>query len=465
MDLPNTSVRFATSDEAVQGVYDAAVAKCRDNVRDFLGRRVLIEGGGYQKIWLETQPMGGEMYAKRDVEAALNNQLLFIETQRADGRLPGSITVDDGRLVPQFNKFQGFCFAEPALNLYDWIGRDGGYLDALYGALERFDAYLWRVRDSNGDGCLESWCVTDTGEDHALRYGDAPFWWTEDAPPEGFSVVPIASMDFMGYSYAARDTLAEISHIQGREEAGLWRAKADAVRAKIRSYLWSEARGACFDRDRRGRTMDTLLHNNLRLMHWGAMHADMAERFVREHLLNPEEFWTPMPLPSVAANDPLFRNNPDNDWSGQPEGLTYQRAIRALERYGYEPLLAPLWRALCRAIGARCVFTQQFDAFTRAPSGDKDGYGPTMLAALEYIERLHGVHWHRDQLWWGAYGESETDYAQTVGDRVYRVVSDGTHAEGFINGKRIFRVGAGVRVVTDLCGNVTRKAALKWRQS
>ena len=31
----------------------------------------------------------------------------------------------------------------------------------------------------------------------------------------------------------------------------------------------------------------------------------MAERFVKEHLLNPQEFWTKMPLPSVAANDPL----------------------------------------------------------------------------------------------------------------------------------------------------------------
>jgi hypothetical protein len=32
-------------------------------------------------IWLETQPMGGEMYAKRNMEAGLNNQLLFMENQ------------------------------------------------------------------------------------------------------------------------------------------------------------------------------------------------------------------------------------------------------------------------------------------------------------------------------------------------------------------------------------------------
>ena len=49
------------------------------------------------------------------------------------------------------------------------MGKDPGYLDLLYTTLERFDSYLWRVRDSDGDGCLETWCKYDTGEDHALR--------------------------------------------------------------------------------------------------------------------------------------------------------------------------------------------------------------------------------------------------------------------------------------------------------
>ena len=40
-------------------------------------RPVLVEGGGYEKIWLETQPMGGEMYALRNLEAAKNNVLLL----------------------------------------------------------------------------------------------------------------------------------------------------------------------------------------------------------------------------------------------------------------------------------------------------------------------------------------------------------------------------------------------------
>ena len=102
--LPLTSVRFHTEDEGIQRLFDEAVRKCRSNLNRFAGDLVLVEGGGYEKIWLETQPMGGEMYAPFNLEAALNNHLLFMRHQRADGRLPGSIQgFPDGRVVPQFS--------------------------------------------------------------------------------------------------------------------------------------------------------------------------------------------------------------------------------------------------------------------------------------------------------------------------------------------------------------------------
>jgi len=111
--ITNTAVRFQTSDSLLQKLVATAETKSLQNLKNFAGRSVLIEGGGYEKIWLETQPMGGEMYAKRNMEAALNNQLLFMETAREDGRIPGSIAMIDGKITPQFNKFQGFCFPAP----------------------------------------------------------------------------------------------------------------------------------------------------------------------------------------------------------------------------------------------------------------------------------------------------------------------------------------------------------------
>ena len=153
-----SDVHFSSSDELEDRLFNTAIKKCEKNIVSFEGRDVLVEGGGYEKIWLETQPMGGRMYAKKNMNVALNNQLMFMEHQRDDGRLPGSIALIDGKVTPQYNKLQGFCFPDPALDMY-YLARPGEeYLDRLYECLERFDEYLWKYRDSDGDGCLESWC-------------------------------------------------------------------------------------------------------------------------------------------------------------------------------------------------------------------------------------------------------------------------------------------------------------------
>lgn len=465
--IKNTSVKFETSNALLQKLVNTAEEKSLENLKDFAGRTVLIEGGGYEKIWLETQPMGGEMYAKRNMEAALNNQLLFMETARADGRMPGSIAMIDGVITPQFNKFQGFCFPAPALNMYYLMGRDQAYLDLLYTTLEKFDEYLWKVRDSDGDGCLETWCKYDTGEDHAMRYFDAPDAWTEEVPPEGCQVVPIASIDFMSFSYAARETLGDIAKIMKKEElANNWYKRAKEVQDKISSYLWNEERGACLDRDKHHNVMPVMIHNSLRAMYWNSLTQYQADRFVKEHLLNPEEFWTKMPLPSVAVNDPLFRNVTTNNWSGQAEALSYQRAIRATDNFGYEYLQPYLGNKLFEAIGDKCRFVQQYDPFTMEPSvvcleGEQDAYGPAMLSVMEYAARMYGVHIEREEIYWGAVSGTECTYEQEWGDNLYRIENSGKQVIAYINGKKAFEIETGKKIITDYHGNILRVCEMK----
>lgn len=460
--MVHTEVTFQTSDTLLQKLVNTAVMKSQKNLKDFAGQTVLIEGGGYEKIWLETQPMGGEMYAKRNINAGLNNNLLFMECQREDGKIPGSIAMIEGVLTPQFNKFQGFCFPAPALNMFYLAGKDMQYLELLYSTLERFDAYLWKVRDSDNDGCLETWCKYDTGEDHAMRYGDAPDAWEEEVPPKGCQAVPIASIDIMSFSYSARETLAEISRI--RKDDGMfefWIKKAKEVQKKIRDYLWSKERGACLDRDKNHKVMPVMMHNSLRAMYWNSLMPDMAERFVNDHLLNPDEFWTNMPLPSVAINDPLFRNVTTNNWSGQVEALTYQRAIRAMDNYGYEWILPRLGRKLFEAIGEQCVFVQQYDPFTMKPSlvsleGEQDAYGPAMLSVLEYTARMYGVHIERECLYWGTVGGQESTYEQIWGERTFRIENTADGAVAYVDGHRKWKAGANLKVITNLEGDILK---------
>ena len=168
-----------------------------------------------------------------------------------------------------------------------------------------------------------------------------------------------------------------------------------------------------------------------------------------------------MPLPSVAVNDPLFRNVTTNNWSGQAEALTYQRAIRALELYGYDRIVPQLGKKLFEAIGEKCRFVQQYDPFTMQPSlvsleGEQDAYGPAMLSVMEYTARMYGIHMEREEIYWGTYSGAECTYEQEWGDNLYRIVNDANGAEGYINGKLMFTAPKDKKIITDLRGNVLR---------
>ena len=477
--LQRTGVTFHTGADWLQTLYNRCEAACKRNIAVYSDKRVLREGSDYDGVWLETQPMGGEMYAKRDLETALNNQLIFMENQRRSGRFPGMIKYQEPFLLQvSYDWLQGFCFPIPALRLYYLIGRDQNYLRLLRTSLRDFDAYLWAYRDSNHDGCLETWCTWDTGEDNSnrfLQYGITDGGFGGEDPPVGHGKLPFASMDIMSYSCQTREVLGTISDLLGETDGDSWRQKAQDVRDVVRRMLWSAEKHACYDLDSDGNRMDVLVHNNLRCMYYGSFSQQMADDFIREHLLNPDEFWTKVPLPSIAVNDPCFRNINFNNWGGQSQGLTYQRAILALQQYGHHAeirLLGRIWLHLLSDTGR---LVQQFDPFTgtpcvtrsegMAPAGeetrryedvtllDADTYGPTVLSALEYLSLMSGVNIACDQIRWSSLSDWPVcDYTQQLGNTEYRLTAKHGAMSAFCNNRLLFSCTPGVEILTDMAG-------------
>ena len=480
--VTDTAVEFHTDAIWLQELIDKCEKSCVKNLAIFTDKTILREGSDYDGVWLETQPMGGEMYAGRNAAVGLNNQLIFMENQRRSGRLPGMIKYGEPFLMQvSYDWLQGFCFPIPALRMYYLTGKDRGYLLRLYECLRDYDSYLWKYRDSDHDGCLESWCTWDTGEDNSQRFtnvGVKDGGFGGETPPRNCGRLPFASMDVMSYSYAARDGLARCSALLENGEETQWRRMAEQVRTKIRKYLWVDSRNACFDRDCDHQIMDVLLHNNLRCMYYGSFYQDMADRFIRYHLLNPKEFWTPVPLPSIAVNDPCFRNIDFNNWGGQPEGLTWQRAIDALENYGHVAevrLLGKKWLHLLAETGR---LVQQYDPFSGRPcrtraegaslEGEQDryrevstleadGYGPTILAAMEYLTRLGGVDISMDSVTWSAVSDwPNSRYVQKIGEHSYRLETDHKWMKAYLDGKSLFNCSRGAAVTTDLDGKIQK---------
>ena len=74
--FPRTGVSFTTSDAALQKLFDhAETCEAANSVTFAPGLDLLVEGGHYNNVWLETQPMGGAMYGVRNMTLAVNNQV------------------------------------------------------------------------------------------------------------------------------------------------------------------------------------------------------------------------------------------------------------------------------------------------------------------------------------------------------------------------------------------------------
>eukprot|EP00037_Helgoeca_nana_P020229 m.199905 g.199905 ORF g.199905 m.199905 type:complete len:687 (+) comp25183_c0_seq1:388-2448(+) len=548
--LLEAGVTFTSTDAGLEGLVTHADEQCAGNIHPFLpgvsGNHldVLEEGAQFHAAWLETQPMGGAMYAARNPRVGLNNILVFTRTQRADGALAGQVNQASptGTMPgPDFAAMQGFFFAAPAVDVAAYIAEPDqrkAYLAEIAKALEGYDAWLWNTRNTSAvchpgsigcvpcpvrhpcpphtsvccaggagvpdRGLLWSIGVYDTGEDSSTRYCVVANHTTPYAPCVVGYQLPIQSAGVTSYSYACRAERARIATLLGDTAgAARWSAAAADVAKNLKKQLWIAEWSGMFVRDANDTVVTTLVHDNLRFMWQGLFDQDMADTFVSAHLMNRSEFWTPAPLPSIAISDPRYNAlHNANTWSGRPMGLTYQRTVRALERYGHHVEGVLVGIALTGAIldfdgcstnSTHCHFTLEIDPMTRAPIAAPwvrpDGYGPTLLAFLEYTALRVGVVLRAadpsmgplrtsDTLLWSAAavgmssswsrsakreraGQADGDvadsaYAQTVGGMVYvlKVVGATGEFTGSANGTVLFTCTVGARVVTTLAGDV-----------
>ena len=491
-NVVKTGVSITTEDTALAELIKKTEALCIENKADFSGIPVLREGAKYDGVWLETQPMGGEMYACRDSVTALGNHLIFIKYQRRDGKMPGMISRSYPwrGVTPHHDWMQGDFFSRSALRMYYLISRDKNYLKLLYDSLCDFDDYLWTYRDTDGNGCLETFCTWDTGDDNNTRLLSRGVAHAEhgcirnELAPVGYGDMPFESAEYMAYSYSQRSVLAEISDILGNGEGDKWRQKAAEVKARFKEYLWDSERGAAYDRDKYNEMMYVLSLENVKCMYHGIFSQEMADEFIERHLMNPDEFFTPLPLPNIAANDVCFhlddeRNNftpeirekvaayatgdiSDNSWSGPVQGLTNQRVIDALLNYNHHAELTLIARRWIENLKKAEILTQQYDPFTGKPAPGMDGYGPTMLSALEDINHLIGIDYNSGKFTLSS-GVKEADsvFTQHIFDSDLVLTRKNGVSELTKDGKPVLSFTSGARIVTDEALNVVKVCGME----
>lgn len=245
---------------------------------------------------------------RHDPAAAKGTIRNFLANQREDGSLPG-------RIYHNTTQRTDFYLADwgGALRALTEIHPDPDLLEEAYEPLTRYAGWFDRERDREESGLYDVVSQFETGQEYMSRYmavsseADTVGW------VENFR---LKAVDATVYMYRLKQALAEFARRLGRagEEAG-WRAGADRIAEAVRTLMWDPEEQWFSDVDPR-----TMQRTGIKAaVGFYPFMAGLAGEehlgAIWNHLLDPEKFWTPCPVPATSADDPWF--DPDARWRGK----------------------------------------------------------------------------------------------------------------------------------------------------
>lgn len=273
---------------------------------------------------------------------------------------------EDGRLKHYVSAYAKSDYTQPPLMAwsvgenYLW-GGDHAYLARAYPALVKYNEWLYANRRlPNG---LFFWLHSyESGIDNSPRFGSADEKVKSD-------ITSLAAVDLCSFMVRQNEALAEMARELGRsDDEAKFRAQAAELKDLMNRLLWDEATGYYYDLDLKTKGLLKIKTiASLFPLFAGVPDAARAKR-VLGHVMNPAEFNTPMPLPSVARDDPTFEKD---CWRGPVWINTAYVVIVGLERYGFAEEAAELSYRLADGVYRNHALTHQFVEFY---DPDRDGF-------------------------------------------------------------------------------------------
>ncbi len=359
----------------------------------------------YPGIWME-HVYDSVFFASRNPEylfLAENTVNLFMDRQTEEGQLPFAVMRSGSTRYAQIQE----CVSFYTLCLEVWrMNRDPAFLRKAYESGKKWDGWLRRYRMTTGRGLIEMFVGYDTGHDNSGRLEGMACQgnYVKDGveqnagvlPPDD-GITPILAVDMNANFYGDERALAEMARALGLdEEAAAWEASSAEVKKKLFEHCCSEKDAFFYDADRNGNLRkyksSTIFHLFLEKVLDPAKDAALIGRIYREHLKNPDEFWTPYPFPSMAVNDPSCARHADrNCWGYYTMGLIVLRCTRWMDAYGWSrdfDTVCEKWLEAWTRCFDRVPLGQEIDPFTGDPTPCSPWYSSGMLSYIYAAERL-----------------------------------------------------------------------------
>jgi len=238
-----------------------------------------------------------------------------------------TIAMNNALLV---NDSSSACNATPCLAYWDYYLRTGDkkFLKKTMEFLKRIDS-LFEKADGNGN-LLPA---------HTGRTWDYPHRYCEayDSKTDRFKY-PIELVDVCSLVCLHRQIMSKVAKEIGDEnEAQRYKTKADKTAEVINNLMWDEETGFYYDviEDKGKKIKGCKANSGFIPLLAKIPNKQQAKRLIA-HLTNPDEFWTPLPVPTISKDSSGY--TPTGYWYGCVWPPMNWQIIEGL--INYEPQLA-----------------------------------------------------------------------------------------------------------------------------
>lgn len=252
-----------------------------------------------------------------------SNLQVFLSRQQPDGFVSRTLAVKWPRPHQMFKPFlaQLAVLGSQQTGSYEWLRAEE------YGKLQKY-LDRWFAYDADHNG-LPVWNSSDaSGMDNQLSRSGKPDSYFDEG------------VDLACYLYRELDAMSVIADKLGKpQDAAEYRSHAKRLAKLINDVFWDEKDGFYYDRNEKtGQRIPVKSVAGFFPLWVGVASPEQARRLVREHLMNPKEFWLTYPVSTYAKTEPDFYEGTlhgECNWRGNTWIPSNYMIFLGLMRYGF----------------------------------------------------------------------------------------------------------------------------------
>ena len=249
--------------------------------------------------------------------AAQGSLLNFLENQRPNGGFYGHMYPHDADEESFYHTNWGHAWAVQRTH------PDDDFLRRAYDGLSDYVDYFDAERDPDDSGLYDIWNHYETGQEYMHRYqavsneADEIHWGR---------IFRLKGVDAAVQLYETKQALARMAAaLESPDEAARWNERAATTKAAVLDQMWDPDAELFFDVDPETGDQTGVKAAVCFYPYFTDIVDERHLPGLKRHLFNPDEFWTPHPVPASSADDPYFSDVPH--WKGQRKNCPWNGRV------------------------------------------------------------------------------------------------------------------------------------------